>query len=329
MVDDLPIFPCRREDKRPLSQRGFHDATSFASIPEGWPLVGVATGEGSGLDCLDIDAEGIGWYDREFDALPFTRAHETRSGGLHLLFRHAEGLRCSTSRIAPGVDVRADGGYIIWWPREGLPFEDHPLCEWPGWLLKAAMTPKRKVPTAIVGSGLCVTKDHRQSVGMVGLHAAVGMEALGTGSGVDRGTVEPSTTGHSITRKSTTGKCGPWRHTSTNTSEKKSSIVGLPSLSTTWSLKPRLDCVQRTVERAKPGNRNACLFWAACVYAEIIVEGKLKPELAMSLLISAAMTNGLLKEDGRERCKATILSGFRTVEMKVLEVGGRDEYREV
>src|SRR5262249_34811209 len=73
-----------------------------------------------------------------FDALPQTRAHETRRG-LHLLFRHAPGLRCSTGRIAEGIDVRADGGFIIWWPREGLPFEDHPLCEWPDWLLKEAM----------------------------------------------------------------------------------------------------------------------------------------------------------------------------------------------
>jgi hypothetical protein len=108
----------------------------------------VATGEASGLDCLDIDAEGIGWYDRKFDALPFIQAHETRSGGAHLLFKHAEGLRCSTGKIAPGVDVRADVGYIIWWPREELPFEDHPLCEWPRWLLSLAMAPKRKVQTS-------------------------------------------------------------------------------------------------------------------------------------------------------------------------------------
>jgi hypothetical protein len=26
-------------------------------------------------------------------------------------------LRCSRGRIAPGVDVRADGGYVIWWPQ--------------------------------------------------------------------------------------------------------------------------------------------------------------------------------------------------------------------
>jgi hypothetical protein len=36
---------------------------------------------------------------------------------LHFFFQHAPGLRCSRGLIAPGVDVRADGGYVIWWPQ--------------------------------------------------------------------------------------------------------------------------------------------------------------------------------------------------------------------
>src|SRR5262249_16204443 len=39
--------------------------------------------------------------------------------------------------------VRAEGGYAIWWPREGLAVEDWPICEWPEWLLREAMEPKR------------------------------------------------------------------------------------------------------------------------------------------------------------------------------------------
>jgi hypothetical protein len=85
-----------------------------------WPLVGVPTGAANGFDVLDIDLEGSSWWDAHRAELPATQIHTTRSGGAHLLFKHAEGLRCSVGRIATGVDVRADGGFVIWWPREGF-----------------------------------------------------------------------------------------------------------------------------------------------------------------------------------------------------------------
>src|SRR5262245_45081593 len=116
MLETLMKFPCSYQ-KRPLIAGGFYGARADAN-DRNWPLVGIPTGKVSGLDCLDIDPEGMDWYDLNFDALPLTRAHETRRG-LHLLFRHADGLTCSTDRIAKGVDVRADGGYFIYWPREG------------------------------------------------------------------------------------------------------------------------------------------------------------------------------------------------------------------
>jgi hypothetical protein len=126
----LPIFPCLA-NKKPASRHGFKDATADpAAIRELWrshwgPLVGLSTGERSGLDVLDIDLDGLSWFRRNSGRLPLTRMHETRSGGRHLFFRHRLGLRCSTSKIARGVDVRADGGYVIWWPATSGPV----LCE--------------------------------------------------------------------------------------------------------------------------------------------------------------------------------------------------------
>ena len=101
--------------------------------------MGVPTGAVSGLDVLDVDAAGLVWLDQNYSRLPATRAHETRSGGRHLLFNHAQGLRCSAGRVATGVDVRADGGYVIWWPRAVLRvLSDAPVADWPRWLLELA-----------------------------------------------------------------------------------------------------------------------------------------------------------------------------------------------
>jgi hypothetical protein len=155
----LPCFPCRR-DKSPATPRGFKDATRdpvfIESLWRACPglLVGVPTGEASGFDVLDIDVRGHGcrWFSEyKTDLLP-TRAHRTRSGGVHLLFEHAPGLRCGTNKLVRGVDVRSDGGYIIWWPAAGLPvLSDAAIAPWPYWLLGRLLpTSKSNPPRPIV-----------------------------------------------------------------------------------------------------------------------------------------------------------------------------------
>jgi hypothetical protein len=144
---DLPAFPCLAS-KAPACPGGFKAATlPTAGLATLWarhpgPLIGVPTGAAS-YDVLDIDrGKGGGeWYAANRDRLPATRAHRTRSGGLHLCFRHLEGVRNSTSKIANGVDVRGDGGYIIYWPAQGLKVREAELQEWPEWLLPALMPP--------------------------------------------------------------------------------------------------------------------------------------------------------------------------------------------
>ncbi|HLY55707.1 MAG TPA: bifunctional DNA primase/polymerase [Stellaceae bacterium] len=124
------VHPCGA-DKRPLC-KGWPDLASSGTgevralwREHGGPLIGVVTGEKSGIDVLDIDmprhTEAAAWWREIEPALPPTRIHRTRSGGLHVLFRHAPGLRNWTGRPVPGVDGRADGGYAIWWPAAGEP----------------------------------------------------------------------------------------------------------------------------------------------------------------------------------------------------------------
>src|ERR1700676_85993 len=119
----LPAFPGWL-NKKPLTTHGFKDATTdlatFAKLARGFKdfLIGVPTGKISGFDVLDIDPEGHDWL-KEQNPL-FTRWHRTQRGGYHFLFKHRPGTRNSESKIAPGVDVRGDGGYMIWWPSTGL-----------------------------------------------------------------------------------------------------------------------------------------------------------------------------------------------------------------
>ncbi len=111
-------------------------------------LIGVRTGRASGRVIVDVDvkhgAPGMAWFGRHGAELPRTRTHRTASGGLHLVFaapEHVE-IRSSQSRVAPGVDVRGEGGYAIWWPAAGCAVVDHVApAAMPPWLVQAALPP--------------------------------------------------------------------------------------------------------------------------------------------------------------------------------------------
>jgi hypothetical protein len=159
-AEGVPVFPCAA-NKHPTCPHGFKEATAdSAAVIDLWkhhpgPLVAFATGTISGRDVLDLDAkhpEATAWWMEHRHHLPATTTHRTRSGGLHLLFRHAEGLRNSASKIARGVDTRGDGGYAIHWPSAGFRvLSDAPLAPWPPWFLDKLMrrpeTPSTRKPT--------------------------------------------------------------------------------------------------------------------------------------------------------------------------------------
>lgn len=147
----LPVFPCRR-DKAPACPSGFKAAVRhdfgvrdlFRDHPG--PLIGVPTGEASGIDALDVDLakhdSARRWWAGHGERLAQFRQHVTRSGGRHVLLRHHPGMRCSVARPVPGIDVRAAGGYVVWWPSAGFPTLRGMIGEWPDWLVEAVRGPE-------------------------------------------------------------------------------------------------------------------------------------------------------------------------------------------
>jgi hypothetical protein len=151
----LPVFPCSLS-KRPTCPTGFKAAVQDpVSVRELWRLhpgvlVGVLTGTQSGIDVLDLDAKHASaraWWSQNHYRRPLAKTVRTRSGGIHAYFAHAAGLRCSVGKIALGVDVRADGGYVIHWPSAGLPVLcDVPPAPWPDWLLAMMLSEPNTAP---------------------------------------------------------------------------------------------------------------------------------------------------------------------------------------
>jgi hypothetical protein len=172
-----PVFPIATS-KRPTSPHSFKDAaTDSAGIRQLWrdhpgPLVGVPTGKVTGLFVLDLDTTrhtaAAEWFERHAPYLPETRQQTTRSGGLHLFFRHVEGLRNSAGRIALGVDTRAEGGSIIVWQPEAWLDRPRALAEAPQWLLEMAKPKPIPPPPAIDHGRISESVARRKIEGIVG-----------------------------------------------------------------------------------------------------------------------------------------------------------------
>jgi hypothetical protein len=138
----IPVFPCSAS-KAPAVADGFKAATLCPEPAEwrGASLIGSPTGDLSGYDVIDVDPRhgGDRWLAEHAERLPITRTVRTRSGGWHIYLRAWPGMRCSAGKIAPGVDVRAAGGYVIRWDAHGQPVtHDDAVADWPTWLADSA-----------------------------------------------------------------------------------------------------------------------------------------------------------------------------------------------
>ncbi len=122
-----------------------------------WPdaNVGIRTGRESGLVVLDVDVRHDGEASLEtleatYDRLPQTLTAHSGGGGRHLYFQHPGGYIPNSAQLGglSGLDVRADGGYIVAPPSlhqsgQHYHWEEpiHPLAALPGWLCEMLTPP--------------------------------------------------------------------------------------------------------------------------------------------------------------------------------------------
>lgn len=129
----LPIFPTREATtgnskvKAPYTGRGFKDATTDATMIKAWwktwpnAMPAIATGA-AGLIVIDVDCkdgkQGLEHWRKICDLLELDPSSwvivRTPSGGLHMIFSQNERrIGCSNGKVADGIDVKGDGGYIV------------------------------------------------------------------------------------------------------------------------------------------------------------------------------------------------------------------------
>jgi hypothetical protein len=158
----LAVFPCMPADKKPACTHGCKDATTDTITIQTWwqenPRynIGIATGATSEIFVVDIDGDGVDDGEDELNRL--TKQHGEllstveviTARGRHLWFKHPNvPVRNSAGKIAPGIDVRGDGGYVL------APPSVHPsgkrycwsvdstsaIAEAPAWLVDLVATP--------------------------------------------------------------------------------------------------------------------------------------------------------------------------------------------
>lgn len=149
---------CRSPGKHPSISGGLNSATTdFDEVQrflKSGSNLAVRTGDVSGLVVVDVDKKSGGFesladLQNRYGELPATITARTGGGGLHFYFKHPGGgtIKNSAGKVAPGIDVRGDGGYVLVDPSMHLsgrryewleghgPSEIEPAVP-PEWLLK-------------------------------------------------------------------------------------------------------------------------------------------------------------------------------------------------
>jgi DNA-binding transcriptional ArsR family regulator len=175
---------CGSVGKHPRTSNGVKDATDDIQQIRQWWIkwphanIGVATGKASGIvvfdadgmrPCLRFQIMHIEERDSVFTTL---RASTGRPRGVHFVYEYpadGKGVPNSTSKIAKGLDVKGDGGYVVVAPSlhaSGKRYEWRNVAqpeEMSDWLLRRVRT-ATKPPTPIISSASAVIPKGRRNM---------------------------------------------------------------------------------------------------------------------------------------------------------------------
>jgi len=144
---------CKSPGKHPhrrFAPNGLKNATRDGFLIASWFAkgislnVGIRTGTESGIVVLDVDIKNNGQESLKwFGEIPTTPKVQTGGGGWHHFFTHPGGIiKNSAEKIAPGLDIRGDGGYVVGAPSLHVSGREYawlidataPLADIPLWL---------------------------------------------------------------------------------------------------------------------------------------------------------------------------------------------------
>lgn len=158
-----PVFPLLPNTKRPATEHGLKDASTDPDTIRAWwarwPAANIGIALPPDVLAVDVDVKDIDGFASlaaltvEHGELPATLTAETASGGWHLYFRKPTDVRVKNRvGIRPGIDVRAQGGYLVAPPstiggRAYRWLNDDDAADCPDWLLDV-LTEEKKATTS-------------------------------------------------------------------------------------------------------------------------------------------------------------------------------------
>jgi hypothetical protein len=177
------LFPVEGRGKRPLISEWPEKATSDPETLIAWARQytgcnwGLACGPRSSVFVLDVDGEAGAVAVRELCSAYDEKWLETlavlTASGRHLYFKYPAGahIRNSASKLAPGLDIRGNGGYALVPPSihpTGVlytwanPGENAPIAQAPAWLLRLVSVTAERDPGS-AGEGDVIAEGARNA----------------------------------------------------------------------------------------------------------------------------------------------------------------------